>query len=196
MDDNAFEQTVDFIASTISNPSKLLKVKLFITDLGKMITIGDDHGIYLLEFCDRKYLDEGIYNLCKKWNFNIAFGTTKAIDSIEKEIKMYLCGKLTSFKTHCYMLGTSFQKKAWQELLNIPYGKTKSYLEQAQAVEKPSAFRAVANANAKNRLAIIIPCHRVIQTDGGIGGYGAGVVRKKWLIQHEADSITFDKIYL
>ena len=152
MDDNSFQQIVDFTANNISNPNKLLKIKLFISDLGKMVTIGDDHGIYLLEFCDRKHLEEGIYNLCKKWNFNIAFGTTKA----------------------------------WQELLNIPYGKTKSYLEQAQAVEKPTAFRAIANANATNRLAIIIPCHRVIQTDGRIGGYGAGVARKEWLIQHEA----------
>ncbi|AFD19879.1 methylated-DNA--protein-cysteine methyltransferase [Rickettsia slovaca str. D-CWPP] len=73
----------------------------------------------------------------------------------------------------------------WQELMNIPYGETRSYLNQAKVLGKPNSYRAVANANGMNQLAIIVPCHRIINSNGKLGGYGRGLHRKKWLIEHE-----------
>ena len=86
--------------------------------------------------------------------------------------------------------GWQFGKKmAWQELMNIPYGETKSYLAQAEAIGKSTSYRAVANANGANQLAIIIPCHRIINSNGDLGGYGGGIIRKQWLINMEKQGI-------
>src|SRR5690554_3418369 len=92
--------------------------------------------------------------------------------------------KQFSFKTNAQ--GTAFQKRVWQELLNIPYGKTTSYLKLAQQLGDVKAIRAVANANAKNPLWIVVPCHRVIGSDGSLTGYAGGLYRKKWLLEHES----------
>ena len=81
--------------------------------------------------------------------------------------------------------GTSFQRKVWEELLNIPYNKTRTYLEQSKALGDVKAIRAVASANGKNPIWIIIPCHRVIGSDGSLTGYAGGIWRKKWLLAHE-----------
>ncbi len=85
-------------------------------------------------------------------------------------------------------MGSPFQIKVWQELLRIPYGQTRSYTKQAETIGQPTAFRAVASANGANQIAIVIPCHRIINLDGNLGGYGGGIVRKKWLIEHEQKS--------
>ena len=86
------------------------------------------------------------------------------------------------------LLGTDFQKLAWHALTTIPYGHTKSYVEQAHAIAKPSACRAVGTANGANQLAIIIPCHRIITSTGKLGGYAGGLTRKKWLLAHERNN--------
>ncbi len=112
-------------------------------------------------------------------------GSTKPILMIEEELKLYFNGTLQKFNTPIYLLGSPFQKMVWQELINIPYGKTRSYLNQAKALGKPTSYRAVANANGMNQLAIIVPCHRIINSNGELGGYGGGLHRKKWLIEHE-----------
>ena len=83
------------------------------------------------------------------------------------------------------MFGSPFQRQVWQVLCGIPYGETRSYAEEAISMGKPSAYRAVANANGANQLAIIIPCHRVIASDGTLGGYGGGIAVKQWLLEHE-----------
>ncbi|NRA73561.1 MAG: methylated-DNA--[protein]-cysteine S-methyltransferase [Rickettsiales bacterium] len=111
--------------------------------------------------------------------------TTCVIQSIQLELQAYFSGKLKTFKTPIHMLGTSFQQEVWYELLNTPYGKTRSYLSQAKSIGKYKSVRAVANANAANQLAIIIPCHRIINNNGKLGGYSGGLIRKKWLISHE-----------
>jgi AraC family transcriptional regulator of adaptative response/methylated-DNA-[protein]-cysteine methyltransferase len=98
---------------------------------------------------------------------------------------VYFDGNLTEFKTPLFFLGSSFQKQVWEALRKIPFGQTRSYAEMATFIGKPSAFRAVANANGANQLAIVVPCHRVINTNGDLAGYGGGIARKKWLIHHE-----------
>ena len=81
--------------------------------------------------------------------------------------------------------GTDFQQAVWKELQEIPFGTTRSYQEQAEALKRPDSVRAVANANGMNRISIVIPCHRVIGSDGRLTGYGGGLKRKKWLLDHE-----------
>ncbi len=98
---------------------------------------------------------------------------------------MYFNGSLKEFKTPIHTLGTQFQKLVWLELTRVIYGSTKSYREQAKAISKPMAFRAVANANGTNQMTIVIPCHRIINSNGSIGGYSGGIARKKWLLEHE-----------
>jgi AraC family transcriptional regulator of adaptative response/methylated-DNA-[protein]-cysteine methyltransferase len=112
-------------------------------------------------------------------------GETQPIYSIERELSRYFDSKLSEFKTTLGYLGSPFQNRVWEELKKIPFGETRSYAELAKAIGQPSAFRAVAQANGANQLAIVIPCHRVINKSGKLGGYGGGLIRKKWLINHE-----------
>jgi len=150
-----------------------------------MIAVADNNALYLVEFIGRKNLDREIQQLKLKTNSDITSGITAPLNSIQQELNQYFEGNLKEFKTPIDILGTPFQQQVWQELCKIPYGKTKSYAELAQAIGKPNAFRAVANANGCNQLAIIIPCHRVIHSDGKLGGYGGGIENKKWLLNHE-----------
>ncbi len=101
------------------------------------------------------------------------------------QLKEYFEGNRTEFQFEMNPKGTDFQKKVWQELLKIPYGKTESYQKITNKLGDPKAIRAVANANGKNPLWIVIPCHRVIGSDGSLTGYAGGLWRKKWLLDHE-----------
>ncbi len=98
---------------------------------------------------------------------------------------MYFNGTLKKFNTSIYLSGSEFQKLVWQDLTNVPYGETRSYFTQAKLIGMERSYRAVANANGANKFAIIIPCHRIINNNGELGGYGSGLDRKKWLIEHE-----------
>lgn len=102
------------------------------------------------------------------------------------QIQEYFEGSRTSFNLKLNPSGTSFQKQVWEELQNIPYGKTISYLELTKKLGDVKAIRAVANANGKNPIWIIVPCHRVIGTDGSLTGYAGGLHRKQWLLEHES----------
>jgi AraC family transcriptional regulator, regulatory protein of adaptative response / methylated-DNA-[protein]-cysteine methyltransferase len=164
---------------------RLLKSAWLDTKLGPMIAIADEKGLYLLEFIDRRGLEREVERLRKKLKAAIIPGETPIIESIESEIAQYFDAKNAIFKTPIHLMGSSFQKKVWEELKKIPIGETKSYLEIAKLIGKPLAYRAVAQANGANQLAIIIPCHRVINANGELGGYGGGVARKQWLLEHE-----------
>jgi len=167
----------------------ILKVAWIDTPLGTMIAIADDKALYLLEFTNGKGLDREIAQLSSKVSATIIAGSNAPLLTIGQELKSYFSGELKKFKTPLHLFGSSFRQLVWQELLRIPYGKTKSYAQQAQALGKPTAFRAVANANGANQLAIIIPCHRIINHNGKLGGYGGGFYRKKWLLAHEQNPI-------
>lgn len=159
------------------------------TPIGPMLAISDDQKLYLLEFTERKNLEKKIERLRIKLNAVIMPGTARPIDCIKEELTLYFSGKLQHFITPIHMVGSPFQQHIWKELITIPYGKTKSYAAQSIAIGNPKATRAVANANGANQLAIIIPCHRIIRNNGELGGYGGGVHRKKWLIDHEKGNI-------
>lgn len=164
---------------------KVLKASWLDTPLGPMLAIADDIALYLLEFVDRRGLEREVERLRQKTKSAIIPGCTQPIISIGNELMQYFKGKLTEFKTPLFFLGSPFQKQVWLELQKISPGTTLSYSDIAMAVGRPTACRAVAQANGANQLAIIIPCHRVINANGELGGYGGGVIRKKWLLNHE-----------
>jgi AraC family transcriptional regulator, regulatory protein of adaptative response / methylated-DNA-[protein]-cysteine methyltransferase len=176
-------------APTKLGQNTILKASWIDTPLGPMIAIADEHALYLLEFVDRRGLEREVERLRKKIKSAIIPGHTQPIESIENELKEYFEGTLIEFKTPLIFLGSSFQKNVWEELKKIPSGETRFYSEIATGIGQPTAFRAVANANGANQFAIIIPCHRVINTNGELGGYGGGLTRKKWLINHEKQGI-------
>ncbi len=160
------------------------------TPLGYMLAIASDAILYLLEFTDHPKLQRRVKRLRTKTSQVIIEGHNNLISFVESELIAYFEGSLKEFKTPIKLLGSTFQIAAWQELMHIPYGQTKSYLEQASALGKPTAYRAVANSNGANQLAIIIPCHRIINSSGELGGYGGGIARKKWLLNHESQTNT------
>lgn len=175
-------------------PTKLghhhsLKASWLDTRLGPMIAIGDEQALYLLEFVDRRGLEREVERLRQRTKSAILPGITEPICLIENELIQYFEGNLEEFKTPLHLLGSPFQKRVWEELQKIPFGETRSYAELAAIIGKPSAFRAVANANGANQFAIVIPCHRVINSNGELGGYGGGLPRKKLLIAHERQGI-------
>ncbi len=163
----------------------ILKATWIGTPLGPMIAIADDTGLYLLEFADRRGLEREIERLRKRIKAAITPGDTPILKKIKTELIDYFSGKKSHFDTPLICMGSPFQKNVWEALQKIPPSETRSYLDIAKIIKKPAAFRAVANANGANQLAIIIPCHRVINTNGDIGGYGGGISRKKWLLSHE-----------
>ncbi|SRR5579883_594606 len=163
----------------------ILKAAWLDTKLGPMIVIADENGLYLLEFVDRRGLENEVKRLRKRLNAAIIPGETSIIKSIESEITDYFERRKYIFNTPIHLIGSSFQKNVWNELKKIPPGETRSYLDIAKLLNSPTAFRAVARANGANQLAIVVPCHRVINTNGELGGYGGGIVRKQWLLEHE-----------
>lgn len=167
----------------------ILKATWLDTPLGPMIAIVDEKFLYLLEFTDRRGLEKEIERLRKRMRASIIPGKTKVTDQIKDELAHYFEGQSFKFKTPLYLLGSDFQKQAWHQLQQIKPGDTKSYGEIAQKINKAKAYRAVAQANGTNQIAIVIPCHRVINSDGKLGGYAGGLSRKEWLINHEKNHI-------
>ena len=172
-------------APSKSGEGRVLKASWLDTPLGPMLAIADEEALYLLEFVDRRGLEREIERLRKNMKAAIIPGHAKPIQQVEQELSQYFEGGLIEFKTPLFLIGSPFQKSVWEELKRIPLGESRSYLEIAEAIGKPAAFRAVAQANGANQFAIIIPCHRVINSDGELGGYGGGLARKKWLLGHE-----------
>jgi len=162
-----------------------MKLTQFNTKLGPMIAIADEYVLHLLEFIGRRGLELEIEQLKLKTKSNITAGMTIPLISIQQELDLYFAGDLKEFKTPIVFSGTTFQQRVWEQLQKIPYGETRSYAEIATAIGQPTAFRAAANANGCNQLAIIIPCHRVINSNGKLGGYGGGIENKRWLLNHE-----------
>lgn len=180
---DAFERTMGSVPS-LSENQLVLKAIWMDTKLGPMLAIGSENGVHLLEFVDRRGLEREIIRLRKK--FPIIPGYTAALHQIEDELNRYFAGELQHFETPLVLHGTPFQHQVWDVLKQIPFGTTTSYAEIARQLDKPvTASRAVAQANGANQLAIVIPCHRVINTNGGLAGYGGGLARKEWLINHE-----------
>lgn len=177
-----------------STPSKnhttnVIDIKRISSPLGPMFIAGTEDGICLVEFTDRRMLESEFKDLSKRLNAEIVYGENKYFADCEKQLGEYFSGKRKEFNIPLVTPGTDFRVKVWNELKKIPYGKTISYKQQAINIGKPEAVRAVASANGHNRIAIIIPCHRVIGESGHLTGYGGGVWRKKWLLDLETENV-------
>ena len=182
---DAFSKIMGAAPTNFDQQSPLLKAAWLDSPLGPILAISDEKALYLLEFVERRGLEREIERLRLRTKSAIIPGRTDIIASIETELKSYFEGTLKVFKTPLHLMGSPFQKGVWETLLTIPYGETRSYADQSKLMGKPSATRAVANANGANQIAIVIPCHRIINSNGDLGGYGGGISRKKWLIDHE-----------
>jgi len=150
-----------------------------------MLVIADERALYFLEFDERQNMSRQMKRLEAHLQADICAGKTSITHSIEAELKLYFAGQLKIFKTPIDFIGTSFQKSVWKALTKIPYGQTWSYKQLAENIENVTGFRAAANANGANALGIVVPCHRVINSNGALGGYAGGFERKKWLLEHE-----------
>ena len=155
------------------------------TELGIMVAGATEDGVCLLEFIDRRMLPTEYRDLKRLLKTTFEEGLNLHLVQLKEQLKEYFEGSLKVFSVPLVTPGSDFQKAVWNELLKIPYGTTRSYLGQAVALGKPDAIRAVANANGMNRISIVIPCHRVIGSDGRLTGYGGGLKRKRWLLDHE-----------
>jgi len=178
--------------SEISNPKSEINLNigmiytiLIETPLGEMVAGSTEEGICLLEFTDRKMLPTEYKDLIRLLKTTMVEGDNVHLKTLKKQLKEYFCGERKEFTIPLVTPGSEFQQAVWKELQNIQFGSTRSYQEQAIALSRSESVRAVANANGMNRISIIIPCHRVIGSDGRLTGYGGGLRRKKWLLDHE-----------
>lgn len=168
-----------------SKSEKVIDLKRIETPIGTMIACADEKGICLLEFSDRKALPTELKAISKHFDANIIQGENPHFKTLEKELNEYFEAQRKEFSVPLSPVGTDFQKQVWEVLRKIPYGTTKSYQEQAKILGNPKAVRAVANANGLNKISILIPCHRVIGSDGKLTGYGGGIWRKQKLLELE-----------
>jgi len=165
---------------------KRVLITRLLTPLGPMIAGATDEGICLLEFAERRMLETQLQRLSKRLDAVFVPGSNEFTERLDRELQAYFEGKLRDFGVPLVINGTEFQQLSWEALLRIPYGETRSYEEQARAMGRPRAVRAVGHANGDNRIAIVIPCHRVVGADGRLTGYGGGLWRKKALLELEA----------
>ncbi|MDR2916431.1 MAG: methylated-DNA--[protein]-cysteine S-methyltransferase [Tannerella sp.] len=173
-----------------SKNKQIVSITYIETDLGLMIAAATDQGICMFEFADYKLLDLELRQLASSCKAPLVQAENPYFEILKKQLDEYFKGERKEFDIPLDLVGTEFQKEVWLSLLKIPYGTTTSYAKQAEFLGKPSAVRAVANANGKNKISIILPCHRVIGTDGTLTGYGGGIWRKKKLLAFEKENKT------
>lgn len=162
-----------------------LYAQWFETPLGAMLALADDGGLALLEFVDRRGLERELESIQRRLKRRILPGAHRLLSQIGDELAAYFAGRALTFATPLALAGSPFQRAVWNELLTIPAGATRSYADIAASIGRSAAVRAVGRANGDNRLCIVVPCHRVIGADGALTGYGGGLWRKQWLLEHE-----------
>lgn len=182
---DSFKKTAEFSPSKSQN-HELIRTTRIATPLGPMLAGATDDGICLLEFTDRRMLETEIKRLSKLLNGRFVPGVSKYLDQLNRQLEEYFSGRRKKFDLPLVLPGTAFQKKVWGELQAIPFGATRSYKEQAEIIGAPKAIRAVAKANGDNSIAILVPCHRVVGANGELTGYGGGLWRKEFLLNHES----------
>jgi|JI10StandDraft_1071094.scaffolds.fasta_scaffold61442_4 AraC family transcriptional regulator of adaptative response/methylated-DNA-[protein]-cysteine methyltransferase len=155
------------------------------TKVGPMVAGVHEGALVLLEFTDRLRIEIQLDRLKARFKGGLRAGGDPVLEQTERELAEYFAGRRREFTMPLEFPGTPFEERVWRRLLEIPYGGTISYEELALATSTKGAVRAVGSANGRNRIAIVIPCHRVIQKSGGLGGYGGGLWRKRLLLDLE-----------
>jgi AraC family transcriptional regulator of adaptative response/methylated-DNA-[protein]-cysteine methyltransferase len=155
--------------------------------LGPLVAGATARGVCLLEFTDRRMLEAQMTSLRRRFATPLVPGTNEHLERLGAELESYFSRALREFSVPLCYPGTVFQERVWSALREIPYGETRSYHDLAVAVGNPQAVRAVGRANGLNRIAIVIPCHRVVNKNGDLGGYGGGLRRKEYLLSLERE---------
>ena len=168
---------------------EIILTTTFQTPLGEMFAAATKKGIVILCFFTPYNIEAKLETLKKTLDADVIPGNNQILDILKIQLNEYFDKKRTSFEIPLQLIGSSFQIQSWKALLDIPYGKTISYKEQAIKIQKEKAHRAVANANAQNMIAIIVPCHRVISSNGKLSGYNGGVDKKEFLLKLENISV-------
>ncbi|MCA9311638.1 MAG: bifunctional transcriptional activator/DNA repair protein Ada [Phycisphaerales bacterium] len=153
--------------------------------LGPLLACATGSGVCLLEFTDRRMLETQLTTLRRHFSRPVTPGSNPHLDQLADEVARYFAGELHDFAVAIEAPGTPFQERVWETLQTIPYGETWSYEKLASAVGSPGGCRAAGRANGMNRIAIVIPCHRVVNKRGSLGGYGGGLRRKQFLLELE-----------
>ena len=159
------------------------------TPVGSMLIGASPRGIALLEFADRGGIERIAARILKRHGAILGEGDHPLIEKAEKQLAGYFAGRRRRFDLPLDLGGTPWQRAVWGKLLEIPYGETRSYGQMAAELGKPGASRAVGRANGENNVAIVVPCHRVIEASGALRGYGGGLWRKRWLLEREGACI-------
>jgi AraC family transcriptional regulator of adaptative response/methylated-DNA-[protein]-cysteine methyltransferase len=155
------------------------------TPLGQMRSLATEQGICVFDFAQRRMMNSIVKRVEKGVGTEAVDGHVSHFDELKRQIDEYYNGSRTEFDIPLHLIGTPFQLSVWDALTKIPFGTTRSYLKQSIFLGNEKAIRAVARANGENGIAIIVPCHRVIGENGNLTGYGGGLWRKKWLLDHE-----------
>jgi O-6-methylguanine DNA methyltransferase len=160
-------------------------LRMLATPLGPMLAGATADGICLLEFTDRPMLPTQLRVLAHRLQRPLVVGRHPLLDALQAQLDEYFAGRRVDFELPLVAPGSPFQERTWQTLRRIPAGSTLSYEELAVAAGRPGAQRAAGTANGANRICLLVPCHRVVRKGGGLGGYGGGLWRKAWLLDHE-----------
>jgi len=175
-------------AAVANQPKPLIDGKLARTKidtlLGSMVAVADDAALYLLEFENRVALTGELRRLERDFG-PIGLGSNTVLETLVAHLDDYFAGKSADFQIPTIQHGTAFQEAVWHALKQIPPGQTRSYGDIAEVIRQPEKSREVGQANGANTISIVVPCHRVIGSDGSLVGYGGGLWRKKWLLDHE-----------
>jgi AraC family transcriptional regulator, regulatory protein of adaptative response / methylated-DNA-[protein]-cysteine methyltransferase len=174
----------DFTMSATATVTQFIATTTFDSPVGPLTAGATDEGICLLEFAGPRSESQA-NEFARLFDAEVAEGEHRFLDQLQEELSEYFAGERREFTVPMVIRGTPFQEKVWRELCRIPYGETCSYADVAREVCTVKASRAVGRANGQNRMAIIIPCHRVVNTGGALGGYGGGLDRKRLLLDLE-----------
>ncbi len=165
-----------------------INIQYYKTKIGELILGSYESKLCMIDFRYRKMRSTVDKRIQEGLNAKFIEKNDKVIKETKKQIDEYLSGKRKELNVPILTVGSDFQKQVWQELMNVKYGETASYLDLAKKIKNEKAVRAVANANGANSIGLIIPCHRIIESNGGLGGYGGGLQVKKKLLKLEKEN--------
>jgi len=168
-----------------AGPHTVVYLSEFESPLGRLRAGATGEGVIFLDFLDHPGAAERLERRAERYRYEYREGGNEHTSKLEAELASYFRGELEEFETPLAPEGTDFQHEVWRALCAIPHSETRSYADLARSVGRPTAYRAVAQANARNPIPIVVPCHRVISADGKLGGYSSGLERKVWLLGHE-----------
>ncbi len=171
-----------------SRSAHCIVTRMLESPLGPLLACAAPSGICVLEFADRRALDTQVGSISRRFESAVVPGTSKHLDELAEQLDRYFAGQLREFDVPLVLRGTPFQEAVWSQLQRIPFGQTWSYEQLAGEANRPGAQRAVGSANGKNPVAIVVPCHRVVNKNGRLGGYGGGLWRKQFLLDLETSA--------